>query len=168
MNGNDQNANSIPENIDNIFIIDIESGEIKMRFTRGGIARGSICGFIDKKGYRRIKIRGTAYYAHRIIWKKATGEDPNEIDHKNGIKDDNRIENLRSVTRKEQVLNSKKINTNTGYKGITYRPERQKQFCAKVSRDGKTAWKSFYSLKEAKEFVTKTRNIMHGEFANHE
>lgn len=45
--------------------------------------------------------------AHRLIWKLHHGVDPShlEIDHINGIRTDNRIENLRLVTRKGNSAN---------------------------------------------------------------
>ena len=47
------------------------------------------------------------YYSHRLIWRYVTGEDPGEliIDHINRDGLDNRFENLRIVTRSENVRN---------------------------------------------------------------
>ena len=47
------------------------------------------------------------YYAHRVIWKWVTGEDPGalDIDHKNGISDCNAWHNLRTATRKQNRAN---------------------------------------------------------------
>ena len=55
-------------------------------------------GFIDSKGYRRIKKNGSHnLMQHRIVWEEYNGRKllPGEnIHHKNGVRDDNRIENL--------------------------------------------------------------------------
>jgi len=53
------------------------------------------------KGYRAGKVDGVTYFAHRIIWKMVHGEDPLIVDHINRDPSDNRIENLRNVTQRE-------------------------------------------------------------------
>jgi len=53
------------------------------------------------KGYRAGKVDGVNYFAHRIVWKMVHGFDPLVIDHKNHDRSDNRVENLRNGTQKE-------------------------------------------------------------------
>lgn len=60
----------------------------------------------DKDGYRRSEIRGRSVPAHRVIWKMVHGVDPQEIDHINHDRADNRIVNLRDVTRSENLKNA--------------------------------------------------------------
>lgn len=56
-------------------------------------------GNIDKDGYLIIRFKGKAYKAHRLAWLYFYGVWPkNQIDHINGIRNDNRIQNLRDVT----------------------------------------------------------------------
>lgn len=67
---------------------------------------GFICGRIDASGYRRINISSVDWAEHRLIWKVVTGEDPQGvIDHINGIRDDNRFENLRDVPPSVNAMN---------------------------------------------------------------
>jgi len=83
---------------------------------------GRIAGRLDKAGYYRIRLKGSTPAAHRIIWKLIYGEDPKcFIDHINGIRDDNRIENLRDIPigSNNINLNALKIDNSTGYTGVS-------------------------------------------------
>lgn len=46
--------------------------------------------------YQQIKIDGVQYNAHRLAWAFMTGEQPDVIDHINGLRHDNRFINLRN------------------------------------------------------------------------
>lgn len=89
-------------------------------------------------GYRHGTIMGQHFFAHRIIWKIVTGEEPLTIDHVNGIKKDNRICNLRSVTHCINMRNQKKRITNThGQAGIVI-DRRDGAWQAAIGIGGKT------------------------------
>jgi hypothetical protein len=77
-------------------------------------------GSYDKDGYLIIKIKGRQYKAHRIVYLLNHNKLPNgEIDHINRNRSDNRIENLRVVTRKVNIRNTtKKPNEKTGVVGV--------------------------------------------------
>lgn len=76
--------------------------------------------FRDRNGYFKGQIFGRLYFAHRVIWGIEYGEWPDsEIDHINGCPDDNRIENLRSVSREENVKNrSMNVSNRSGHIGV--------------------------------------------------
>jgi len=62
-----------------------------------------------KGKYRRVKIDGTAYPLHRLVWLFVHGKWPcGVVDHINGDPSDNRIENLRDVTVAANIQNQKK------------------------------------------------------------
>lgn len=71
------------------------------------IAIGSFAGGANPKyGYIEITINRVLYKAHRLAWLYVYGTWPkNQIDHINGIRTDNRIENLRDVTRRKNQQN---------------------------------------------------------------
>ena len=80
-------------------------------------------------GYTRVSIGSIRYAAHRVIWKMYTGEEPiGQIDHINGVRTDNRIENLRVVEgHQENARNMKrKINNTSGNTGVYFNKDRGK------------------------------------------
>lgn len=68
-------------------------------------------GNLSAAGYWMIKFRFNRrcvhVMEHRLIWFFHNGKLPDEIDHINGVRDDNRIENLRSVNRYGNAQNLK-------------------------------------------------------------
>ena len=66
-------------------------------------------GVIDRNGYVRVNVffRGEKFklLKHRLVFFLVHRRFPKEIDHINGIKTDNRIENLREVNGSENCLN---------------------------------------------------------------
>ena len=84
----------------------------------GRIALASVA----KNKYLRGAINGSCFYAHRVAWAIHCGEWPeHDIDHINGIRSDNRICNLRAVSRSENLKNRMISSNNTsGTMGVSY------------------------------------------------
>jgi len=78
-------------------------------------------GTIDKQGYIYFSYEGKSYFTHRLIWKWWYGYDPEQVDHINGDKQDNRIDNLRNV---DHITNSrnriKSKNNSSGFTGVSW------------------------------------------------
>ena len=85
---------------------------------------GYIAGTNEPHGYLVITIKAKTYKVHRIVWMLHTGKiipKQMEIDHINGIRNDNRIVNLRLVTRTENSTNaSKRKDNKSGVTGVTW------------------------------------------------
>lgn len=68
----------------------------------------------NRRGYIGVRMFGKNYFAHRVIWALHYGFWPkNQIDHINGIQNDNRIENLRDVENSINHRNVKLPSNNT-------------------------------------------------------
>jgi hypothetical protein len=81
---------------------------------------GNIAGAKRSDGYISVGFNNKAYLAHRLIWRFVYGEWPEfEIDHINGDKADNRIENLRACTTAENRRNMPvRRNKTSRYSGV--------------------------------------------------
>lgn len=104
-------------------IHDIESGELiwKIDFWKK-VKAGCIAGDRYHNGYRRVCIDSKDYLAHRVVWLMTYGEWPaGEIDHINGIRDDNRIANLRLATSAQNKQNiGLRSNNKSGFQGVSW------------------------------------------------
>ena len=92
------------------------------------IKTGAKAGTFHQPGYFRIQIDKKIFLSHRLAWLYMTGAfPPNDIDHINRNKADNRFANLRAVTRSENMHNQgiNRVNT-SGYKGVSYDQQRKK------------------------------------------
>lgn len=74
---------------------------------RPRVVAGQPAGSLYANGYVKIRFKQSNYWAHRLVWFWHTGEWPSkEIDHLNGDRGDNRVENLRPASRPENRQNS--------------------------------------------------------------
>lgn len=86
------------------------------------VSTGSIVGCCNGSGYWETTIDSQKYAVHRLIYQMLVGKLPDGfvVDHINGIRSDNRIENLRAIPFVMNSRNQKKRKTNTtGHTGVT-------------------------------------------------
>lgn len=104
----------------------------------------------NSAGYRVISLFGKRYLEHRLAWFYVHGEMPkHEIDHINQIRDDNRISNLRQVTRSENQRNKTRKDSRVDEVGIWW-CRRRKRYIAEITLNGKKVYqKSFKDIDEA-------------------
>lgn len=90
--------------------------------TSRSVKVGDKAGSMNKIGYVIVKINGKAYKAHRIIWLYHYGHLPkNDIDHIDRNKGNNRITNLREVSKTRNLRNRGILKSNTsGIAGVCY------------------------------------------------
>lgn len=115
-----------------------------------------------------VGLNGISYYAHRIIWKLVTAEEPPEIDHKdlNGM--NNRWDNLRPATRRQNMWNKKvRSDSDIGLKGVRL-DKRSGRFGATICVDGKQKWLGTFATKEdAHAAYCAQSSVNFGEFSRH-
>lgn len=91
----------------NLFYYNKKTGELLWKSTRAPRAQaGAVAGSPNGKGYIKVQIDGVLYFAHRLVWLIHHGCWPErQIDHINGCRADNRVENLRAATNAENQQN---------------------------------------------------------------
>jgi hypothetical protein len=131
---------------------------------------GSAAGWqnFDKHGqrYLNVEINGKAYKIHRLVFLYHNGYLAKDIDHIDGNRLNNRIENLREVTESQNAFNSKIRNTNTsGYKNVF---KEKNKWRVQLSIQGKSlSFGSFDDLELAGLVAEEARNKFHGAYARH-
>ena len=84
--------------IGEVFRFEPCGGRLIAAISRGGLAKGSVCGTRHQSGHIQCFVDGVAYRASRLIYKAHYGADPKGIIlHRNGDLADNRISNLKEV-----------------------------------------------------------------------
>lgn len=122
------------------------------------------------KGYRCGILVNKRYYEHRLIWFYHYGFWPTEqIDHINGIKNDNRIENLRQATRSQNMFNTKSHKNSTSkYKGVGWN-KKAKAWQVRYHTQGKTIWLGYHDTEEAAaQAYRDATETIHQEYGNYE
>lgn len=121
-------------------------------------------------GYKETRLsKGYSCLYHRLVWRIAYGEYPKgDIDHINGVRDDNRLENLRDVSSYENSRNKaiRRENT-TGVSGVWYINSLGKFRSVIVNQDGDRVYLYFgYDFFEA-VCKRKSAEIRFGYHENH-
>jgi hypothetical protein len=122
---------------------------------------GTNASIIRSHGYLNICIDSIYYYTHRLAWFYVHGEWPKVIDHIDGDKTNNRIENLRSVSQKcnvENVLKTRKHNKS----GILGAVKSKYGFYARLTSQGKQIYLGHYkTAEEAHNVYLKAKRQLH-------
>jgi hypothetical protein len=130
---------------------------------------GSLAGTSHgKSGYWQVGVDGKRMQAHRVIFAIHHGFLPEQIDHINGDKADNKIENLRAATNAQNHWNTGLRSTNTsGVKGVHWHKSSGK-WAAVCRAEGRYHNIGLFDdIADAARSVESFRLAHHGAFARH-
>lgn len=122
----------------------------------------------NSDGYRIGGIMGRLYRAHRVAWALAHGAWPEgEIDHINGDRADNRLANLRDVSRAKNQRNAKmQVNNTSGVNGVGWMASHNK-WRADMKIDGAYKFLGLFDTKEAAATARAAANDRYGFTERH-
>jgi len=132
-------------------------------------SRGTVAGYKNTKDlYWRVAVQGKMYLKHRLVFLYHHSDLPKYVDHINGNREDNRIENLRLATRFENARNARLPRHNTsGIKGV-FKAKKDKNWTCSLRTNKKLKTiGGFQTQESAQEFMELWREMAHGQFANH-
>jgi hypothetical protein len=126
-------------------------------------------GYTRTDGYVSVGINKKIYKAHRVIFMMFHSYMPLEIDHINGNKNDNRIENLREVNHSQNCLNRKLRSDNViKCKGVRW-VQANKAYMVRVTINGKRKFLGYFKDFDLADLVaSEARDLYYGKYANHE
>ena len=138
---------------------DPKTGEFIIRIRNAGA--------VAKNGYQYVNVGGRNILAHRLAWLLTHGYWPtNTIDHINGNRSDNRLENLREADWSENLCNSKLQQRNiSGIKGVTWNKGKNAWAAKIVWRRKEEFLGYFKDLAEAMAARRLAEDRLHGKFA---
>ena len=149
-------------------LFDYKDGNLIWKIAKARIIKvGDIAGNVDKfDGYVRIGIDGSIYKAHRLIYFYHNGHLPSFIDHIDGNKSNNKIENLRVASKSQNSMNQKISTRNSsGIKGVMWHKRDQKWF-VQIRKNKKCHSFGYFDDKELAELVAmEATDLLHKDFS---
>lgn len=133
--------------------------------SRSGL-KGTEAGYKHNEGYKSISIGKKEYLLHRVIWMMQTGSWPEQVDHIDHDRSNNRWSNLREVVSRENQLNAGKSRNNTsGVTGVRILPSGK--FYSYIMVQRKQIGLGTYDDIEDATAARKTAEQQYGFHANH-
>lgn len=121
----------------------------------------------QKITYTAVEFRGKPYYVHRLAWLMTYGKMPdNVIDHIDGNGQNNRISNLRDVSKGTNRRNAPtlQVNNTTGFNGVSW-DDKLKKYRAVLVTDGMHHWLGRHDTAEEAAMARRRKEIeMFGEY----
>lgn len=133
------------------------SPETGIFIRRTGNNKGLEAGYVTGDGYINIEVLGVDYPAHRLAWLYCKGTWPKEdIDHRDRDRKNNRIANLRDVSRSVNLYNRGPLKNNTSGVRNVYLDKNTGKWVVNRNQDGRRIYVGSYeTLEEAAEEAKK-------------
>jgi|LakMenEpi03Aug12_release.lakeMendotaPanAssembly.Ray.scaffolds.fasta_scaffold561383_1 hypothetical protein len=129
---------------------------------------GSIAGSLSSSGYLQTGVKGKIFLNHRLIFLMHYGYLPQFIDHKDGNKTNNKIENLRETNKSQNRMNAKLQKNNiSGIKNVNWSKKERKWVVQIGVNSKKLRFGSYFDLNVAKFVAETMRHKYCGLFAKH-
>jgi hypothetical protein len=126
------------------FLYDEETGVLTRRESYGRVKAGQVVGCDNGRGY----LKTCREYVHRLVWCYTFGYWPEQVDHINHDKGDNRLQNLREVSNSENHRNMGVQRNNTsGHTGVSW-DKKHKKWEVNIKVSGKKKFLGYFSLLE--------------------
>ena len=113
-------------------------------------SNGRVIGTRDRYGYLVYNILGRQFKVHRLIWLLETGEWPTGIiDHSDGVKNNNRFDNLKDTTQKVNCNNPNntiRSDNVSGTKGVSW-DNKVNKWCVRIQKEGKYKFIGYFKDK---------------------
>ena len=149
-------------------IFDYKDGKLLWKVAKGTRTDllGKEAGNKREDGYVRVKVNNRLHMAHRLVFLMMNGYLPKEIDHIDGDRSNNKIENLRDVTKSENAQNRKMpINNTSGIKGVCWHKAVNKWY-VQLQVNKKMKYFGIYDNLELAQLVAiEARDKYHGKYA---
>lgn len=138
-----------------------------LTWRKTGKGRKSVeAGFISSNGYLRIGINRSTFLVHRVAFAMHHGRDSAmELDHIDGNRLNNKIDNLREASRSQNARNLG--GWSSVLKGVQRHPQRKRNpYVARICIDGRVTHIGCFSTAEAAHAAYLAEATRHwGEFA---
>ncbi len=133
------------------------------------ITVGSLLGSKNKDGYLQVSIQNKKYYVHRLVFLYHYGFLPESVDHVDGNKSNNRIENLRAASLHQNNYNLKTPKSNkSGVKNVHWNRKNKNWNVTLAANNKSMYFGSFDDLELATLVAEEARNLYHKEYACHD
>jgi hypothetical protein len=132
------------------------------------ITLNKVAGRTIHHGYKMIGLYGRAYMSHRLIFMFHYGYFPKEVDHIDGNKSNNKIDNLRPATHSQNLKNQKlRTNNVSGCKNVGW-SKREQKWRVRLTVNYKEKHIGYFLDRELADLVAiEATNLYHGKFSSY-